>query len=291
MRFAYHPSMPSPDQYLPLAKAAEEIGFDALTLPDSICYPQESDSKYPYNNDGTREFLDGVPFLDPFTVVPAMAAVTEKLHFTTSVLKLAIRQPVLVAKQLSSVAVLTDNRFTLGAGLSPWPEDFAVCNEPWEKRGKRMDEMIDIIRGLMTGDYFGYEGDHYQLQPIKLCPAPTKPVPILIGGHADLALKRAARLGDGFVHAGGDIASIKPLIARINELRKEYGRDHLPFEFHAITADAYTVEGVEQLAELGVTECIIAFRNVYDGHPDTSLQEKLDQMGWFAKEVIEKVNG
>lgn len=286
MRFAYHPSMPAPDQYLPLAKACEEIGFDALTLPDSICYPQDSDSEYPYNDDGTREFLDGVPFLEPFSLVPAMAAVTDKLHFTTSVMKLPIRQPVLVAKSLSSVAVISDNRFSFGIGISPWPEDFAVCNEPWPKRGKRMDEMIEMIRGLMTGEYYGFEGEHYQLQPIKLCPAPSKPVPMLIGGHADIALKRAARLGDGWIHAGGTVETLKPMIERLTELRKEYQRDHLPFEIHAITPDAYSAQGVEQLEALGVTECIIGFRNVYTGEPDTSIQEKLDQMGWYANEVM-----
>ena len=76
MRFAYHASMPDPSFYLPLAVAAEEAGFDTFTLPDSICYPEESDSKYPYNGTGNREFLDGVPFLEPFVVIPAMAAVT-----------------------------------------------------------------------------------------------------------------------------------------------------------------------------------------------------------------------
>ena len=147
MRFAYHATMCAPDFYLPLAMAAEEAGFDSFTLPDSICYPETSDSQYPYNADGGREFLDGVPFLEPFSLIPAMAAVTTKIRFTTSVMKLAIRQPVVVAKSVSSVAVLSNNRFGFGVGISPWPDDFAACQIPWEKRGQRMDEMIDIIKG------------------------------------------------------------------------------------------------------------------------------------------------
>ena len=118
MNFAYHATMCDPSFYLPLAIAAEEAGFDTFTLPDSICYPEKSDSKYPYNGTGDREFLEGVPFLEPFVVVPAMAAVTSKIRFTTSVMKLAIRQPVIVAKQLSSVAFLTNNRFVFGVGIS-----------------------------------------------------------------------------------------------------------------------------------------------------------------------------
>ena len=101
MRFAYHASMCAPEMYLPLAVACEEAGFDTFTLPDSICYPEESDSTYHYNGTGDREFLKGVPFLEPFVVVPAMAAVTNRLRFSTSVYKLAIRQPVVVANQLA----------------------------------------------------------------------------------------------------------------------------------------------------------------------------------------------
>ena len=87
MRFSYHPSMCDPSFYLELGKAAEAAGFDAITFPDSICYPKECDSTYPYNDDGSREFLDGVPFLEPFSIIPAIAAVTEKLEFSTSVYK------------------------------------------------------------------------------------------------------------------------------------------------------------------------------------------------------------
>ena len=90
MKFAYHPTMCPPDQYLPLAKAAEDIGFDTFTFPDSICYPKEGSDVYPYNDDGTRDFLDGVPFLEPFVAIPYLAAATEKIRFTTSVIKLKV---------------------------------------------------------------------------------------------------------------------------------------------------------------------------------------------------------
>ena len=222
MRFAYHATMCDPSFYLPLAAAAEDSGFDSFTLPDSICYPEESDSKYPYNGTGDREFLDGVPFLEPFVVVPAMAAITSKIRFTTSVVKLAIRQPAVVAKQLSSLAFLSNNRFAFGVGISPWPDDFAACQIPWEKRGKRMDEMMDIIRGLMTGDYFSYSGEIFQIESMKMTPAPTEPVPMLIGGHSKPALKRAALRGDGFIHAGGTIDDFKMIIDEIEGYRKEY---------------------------------------------------------------------
>ena len=289
MRFAYHATMCDPAFYMPLAIAAEDAGFDSFTLPDSICYPEESDSKYPYNETGDREFLDGVPFLEPFVVIPAMAAITSTIRFTTSVMKLAIRQPVIVAKQLSSIAVLTDNRFVFGVGISPWPDDFAACQIPWEKRGKRMDEMMDIVRGLMTGEYFSYDGEIFQIDSMKICPAPTQPVPMLIGGHTKPALRRAALRGDGFIHAGGTSEDLKLLVDEINILRKEYGRDHLPFEIQSMGADAFSLDGIKKLEEIGVGEAIVGFRNPYDGSPDTQkLEEKIDQIKWFAENLIHK---
>jgi probable F420-dependent oxidoreductase len=289
MRFAYHATMCNPDFYLPLAIAAEEAGFDSFTLPDSICYPEESDSTYPYNGTGDREFLDGVPFLEPFSLIPAMGAVTTRLRFTTSVMKLAIRQPVVVAKSVSSVAVLTGNRFGFGVGISPWPDDFAACQIPWERRGKRMDEMIDIVKGLMGGEYFSYDGEIFQLDSIKLCPAPSEPVPILIGGHAKPALRRAARVADGFIHAGGSFEELRAAVTEIEGYRKEYGRDQLPFEYQSMGAEAFSIDGVRKLEDLGVSEAIVAFRNPYLAEPDPqTLEEKIGAIRWFAENVIHK---
>ena len=230
------------------------------------------------------------PFLEPFVVVPAMAAITSKIRFTTSVMKLAIRQPVVVAKQLSSIAVPDDRiDFAFGVGISPWPDDFAACQIPWEKRGKRMDEMMDIIRGLMTGEYFSYDGEIFQIDSMQLTPVPSEPVPMLIGGHSKPALKRAALRGDGFIHAGGTADDLKILLDEINIYRKEYDRDHLPFEVQSMGAEAFSLDGLKKLEEIGVGEAIIGFRNPYDGSPDTqTLEEKIGQINWFAENIIHK---
>ena len=289
MRFSYAESMTDPSYYLPLARAAEEAGFDSMVVPDSICYPEESDARYPYNPDGTREFLDGKPFLEPFSVIPAMGAVTETLRFITFVLKLPIRHPVLVAKQVGSTAVLSDNRLLLGVGTSPWPEDYAVCGVPWEGRGKRMDEQIDVLRGLLGGGYFEYHGEVFEVPSIKMSPTPTKPVPILIGGHHDAALRRAALVGDGWLHGGGDPEDLPGLLERLTELRREYGTLDKDFEIHVISLDAYSADGIEKLEELGVTGVIVGFRYPYDVGPDTeTLQTKVDNLRRFSDDVIAK---
>jgi probable F420-dependent oxidoreductase len=287
VRFSYAESMCDPSHYLPLAIAAEQAGYTSFCVPDSIAYPRDSDSKYPYTPDGDRHFLEDRPFIEPFSLIPAMGAVTERIRFTTFVMKLPIRQPVLVAKSAASVAVLTNDRFGFGVGLSPWPEDFRICGQPWEGRGPRMDEMIEILRGLTKGGFFEFHGKYYDLPAVKICPVPTKPIPILIGGHAEPALRRAARIGDGWMHAGGDAAAMHGYLRRLNELRREYGRERAPFEVHVIAMDAFTLDGVRRLQDLGVTDAIVGFRNAYE--KDTqSLSQKQEALSRFAEAVIAK---
>ena len=287
MRFSYAESMCDPTHYLPLAKAAEEAGWHSFVVPDSICYPEVSDSKYPYTPDGDRHFLEDKPFIEPFTLIGALAAVTTRLRFTTFVVKLPIRHPVLVAKSVNSVAVMSNDRFAFGVGTSPWPEDFQVTGTEWKTRGARMDEMIEIIRGLARGGFFEFHGRHYDVPSIKLCPVPAKPVPILIGGHAEAALKRAARLGDGWMHAGSD--DLAAMLKRLHELRREYGRERQPFEVHVISMEAFNLDGVRALEDIGVTDVIVGFRNPYVEPVDSqTLQLKLDLLRMYADNVISK---
>ena len=290
MRFSYAESMTSPAFYAPLAQAAEAAGFHSMIVPDSICYPKESDSKYPYTPDGDRSFLEDKPFIEPFALIPALGMVTSKICFNTFVVKLPIRNPVLTAKLAASVAVMTNNRFGFGVGVSPWPDDYRIVGVPWERRGRRMDEMIEIIRGLCAGGFFEYHGQIFDIESIKICPVPTKPLPILVGGHSDSALRRAARLGDGWMHAGGDPAELERMIGRIHELRREAGREHLPFEVHVISLDAYAIDGVRRLEDIGVTDCIVGFRNAYQMEQDTeTVDQKVGMINWYANEIIGKL--
>jgi probable F420-dependent oxidoreductase len=286
MRFSYAESMCDPHQLIPLAQAAEDAGYTSFTVPDSICFPKESDTQYPYNQDGNREFLEGKPFIDPFALMAALGASTTTLRFSTFVIKLPIRSPVLAAKQATSVAYLTKNRVTLGVGLSPWPEDYTVTGTEWKRRGKRLDEMIEIMRGLTTGEFFEYHGEFYDIPALKLCPVPEE-MPILLGGHADPALRRAARLCDGWMHGGGK-DDLDSLLAKLTQYRKEEGRASDPFQIHVISMDAYTPDGVKRLEDKGVTDCIVGFRNAYETDTQT-LQHKIDSLRGFADRVISKV--
>src|ERR1700678_4259959 len=174
MRFSYAESMIDPSFYPSLARAAEEAGYHSMVIPDSICYPLHADSVYPYSPDGSREFLEGKPFVEPFSLIPFLGAVTSRIRFTTFVVKMPIRNPVLLAKQATSTAVLTGNRLVLGVGTSPWREDYDILEADWAGRGRRLDESIDILRGLAAGGYFGYDGASYRLPPVKIAPVPTE---------------------------------------------------------------------------------------------------------------------
>ncbi len=291
MRFCYAESMTDPSFYAPLARAAEEAGYDSMVIPDSICYPAESDSVYPFNPDGTREFLEDKPFLEPFSLIPYLGAVTERLRFITFVLKLPVRHPVLVAKQATSAAVLTGNRLVLGVGTSPWREDYDVLGVPWQRRGQRMDEALAIVRGLSAGGYFEFHGEVFDVPPIKIAPVPTQPVPVLIGGHGEAALRRAAAAGDGWLHGGGNPADLPGLLARLAALRAEYGTADRPFEIHVISMDAYSADGIRRLEDAGVTEVIVGFRWPYHVGPDAEdLQPKLDKLRKYADDVIGKTH-
>ena len=152
-----------------------------------------------------------------------------------------------------------------------------------------MNEMFAIVRGLTRGGYFEFRGRHYEIPSIKICPTPTEPIPILIGGHSEPALKRAARLGDGWMHAGSEQEELERLLRRLSELRREYGRDREPFEIHVISLLTYSVDGVHRLEDLGVTDAIVGFRDPYRG-PDTMLlKDKIDALRRFADDVIATV--
>ena len=292
MRFSYAESMTDPTFYAPLARAAEEAGYHSMVIPDSICYPRDASSVYPFNPDGSREFLEDKPFLEPFSLIPALGAVTSRIRFTTFVIKVPVRNPVLLAKQVTSTAVLTGNRLVLGVGTSPWREDYDILGADWASRGRRLEESIAILRGLAAGGYFEYQGETCTLPPVKIAPVPTEPIPVLIGGHADAALRRAARLGDGWMHGGGDPADLPRLLARLGEFRDQAARDRSAreFEVHVISMDAYSTDGVRRLEELGVTDVIIGFRWPYATGPDTEpLGQKIDHLRKYADDVIAKM--
>jgi probable F420-dependent oxidoreductase len=270
-----------------VAVAAEAAGFDSFTIGDSLFYPKHSDSIYPYK-DGDRSFLENIAFLDPVAAIAAMAAVTKTIRFYPGVLKLPCRHPILTAKQFSSLAFLSNNRVLLGVGISPWKEDLAYLGVDWEHRGKVMDECLAVIRGVLKGGFFGFEGEFFKFGEVKMTPIPSKPLPILVGGHSAPALRRAAKLGDGWMSAGGTVEENKAMVEKINAFRREYGTADRPFEIHAGVMDWNDTDSMRRMTDMGATHIFTAPWDVYN--PQLSLQEKLDAVKRFGDTVIARLS-
>lgn len=289
MRFHYAESMTAVANMLPLARAAEANGYAGFAIPDSLIYPKASDTDYSYTDDGGREFLENKPFVESFILAAAIGAATTTLELTTNVVKLPVRPPLYSAKLAASVAAITNDRFNFGVGLSVWPEDYAVMGVPYEKRGKRFDECIAIVKGLCAGGYFEFHGEFYDLAPVKLNPVPGKPLPILIGGHSDAAFRRAAR-HDGFMFAGGPPEMLKGMVAAIDGYRAEYGTSAKPFRLFATAMGPVSLDVVKEMQDLGVTDMPVAFRNLYAVEEDSQpLADKIDDMKRFTDSVIAKL--
>lgn len=289
MRFHHAESMTPFENLVPLAQDAEAHGYAGYMIPDSLIYPETTDAKYSYTEDGGREFLENKPFIESFILATAIGASTTTLEMTTNVVKLPVRPPLYSAKLAASVAAITNNRFNFGVGLSVWEEDYAVMGVDFAKRGKRFDECLEIVRGLTNGGYYGFKGEFYDIASVKLNPVPSKPLPILIGGHSDAALKRAAK-HDGWLCAGGSFEQTQPLLEKLAGYRAELGTADKPYRiFTTAMGSMLGVDDVHRLADAGVTDIAVAFRNLYAVEEDKQpLDDKKADLRRFADAVIAK---
>lgn len=266
-----------------LAQTAEECGFSSIALPDSLFYMESQSADYPYTPDGSRMWNEETPWVDPLIAAAAMGAVTSKIEFYTQVLKLGSRNPVLLARQVGSVAALTGNRFGFGVGIGWAPEEFEWCGVPYEKRGKRVDEMIEVLKLILGGGMVEHHGEFYDFDRLQMSPTPTKPVPFYVGGHTDVALRRAARVGDGWTSAMIKYEDLVSVIARLRELRAEYGKADEPYEIQTVCIDRFGKDGYAELEDAGVTD-IITVPWIFDGIGfDGPLEAKQDSLRKFAE--------
>jgi len=282
MQYTVSVAMSPVDQLTELAKTAEAVGFDSIALPDSIFYMEKQSEVGGKCADGSRMWNEDTPWADPLIVAGAMGAVTSKLRFYTNVMKLGSRNPLLLARQVGSVANLTKNRFGFGVGIGWAPEEFEWCDVPYAKRGKRVDEMIEVIKLVLAGGMVEFHGEFYDFDRLQMSPAPTEPVPFYVGGHTDVALKRAARVGDGWTSAMLTCDQLAEIIGRLKKLLAENGRADDPFEFQAVCVDKFSVDGHRELAKVGVTDNIV-IPWIFEGLGfDAPLDKKQDAMKRFA---------
>ncbi|MFG1796929.1 TIGR03619 family F420-dependent LLM class oxidoreductase [Nocardia sp. NPDC049149] len=257
MKFTLGIALSPLDQLTELAKTAEECGFSSIALPDSLFYMQSAAAKYPYTADGSRFWGPETPWVDPLIGATAMAVATSRIRFYTNVLKLGSRNPLLLARQVGSVAAMSGNRFGFGVGIGWAPEEFEWCGVPYARRGARVDEMIEVIKLVLDGGMVEYHGEFFDFDPLQVSPAPTEQVPFYIGGHTEVALRRAARVGDGWASAMMTYDELCRTIGKLDALRAEFGRGTDPFEIQAVCVDRFGRAGYQDLADAGVTDAIV----------------------------------
>jgi probable F420-dependent oxidoreductase len=291
MRFTVPLPMMPAHHYVPMARAAEAAGFHSIAVPDSVFFPETVSGDYPFADGGERWWAADTPFLDPFVAIPAMAAVTERITFLTNVVKLPLRNPLLVAKQVASIATLSEDRFRLGVGVSWMPEEFRWTGTDMKTRGARTDEAIDIIKAVCAGGgprWVEHHGRHHDFDRLMISPAPARPLKVLVGGHSDAAMRRAAR-HDGWISANGTEVEIVDLVARLRGHLEEQGKVPGPdFEVNALAVDVLDPGGFRRLEEAGVTECQVV-PWFFDGGDPSSLDTQLDSLARFADAVLAKL--
>jgi probable F420-dependent oxidoreductase len=277
------------EQIVELAQTAEEYGYAGIALPDSLFFMQHAAEKYPYTPDGGRFWTPDTPWPDPLIAAGAIGVSTRTIRSYTQVMKLASRNPLLLARQLLTVAALSGNRFGFGVGVGWSPEETRWCGAPWEGRGRRVDEMLEVITRVLGGGMVEFHGEHFDFEPLQMSPAPSEPMPIYVGGHTEIALKRAARVGDGWTSAMIKFADLVEVIARLRTLRAESGRTDRPFEIQAVCVDRFGNDGYLEQFDAGVTDIIVMPWLFYGVGFDGDLQAKKDGIKRFADETFAKV--
>jgi probable F420-dependent oxidoreductase len=277
---------------LRVAQAAEEAGYHSVWVFDHLFTPTTLESKYPYTADGSYVMTAALPFADPVAVMGAVAGATSTIRFGTRVLIPTYRHPVVLAKELATIDAISGGRMILGVGAGWMAEEFDAVDVPMENRFARFDEHIALMRNAWTNPFAAsFDGQFYSHVEAGFAPAPPGPgstIPVIVGGHGDAALQRAARWGDGWaVSAKGDALLEKGFDAvaeRLDQLRRfcdEEGRDFDDLLLVSQCTTADPVELLAQQAELGV--------DVVDVMIFGSEQQIIEEGARFLAEVASQV--
>lgn len=281
-------SFSEPDQLLDIARAAEEAGFEGVLLSDHLFFPGDLHTKYPYSEDGKPMFDGSTPFPDPFVTIAAMAAVTTRLRFGTMVYILPLRHPLEVAKAVGTAALLAQGRVLLGTGAGWIREEYDVLGVDFATRGRRYDEMIEVLHKAWTGRMVMHRGAVFDIGGFQMSPAPLAQVPICIGGTSEPALRRAARLGDGWIGTGQTPDEAATLLARLRELRAAARRSDVPFETIVPLVTPPDADVYARLAQAGMT-ATTAWPFTYVIGPTSTASQKREAMLRFGDAVISRL--
>jgi probable F420-dependent oxidoreductase len=273
------------NHYREIARCAEELGFHGIMNADHAFFPEQMHSPYPYSDDARPPMPSDSECPDTWVSLAQMAAVTERLMFSTAVYILPLRHPIEVAKATASLALMSGNRFALGAGVGWMKEEFDAYGIDFHSRGRRYDECLDCIRQLWSGEWTSYQGEHIQFDSLRILPVPQGRIPVYLGGSSEVALRRTARMADGWIGNGNTPAEVPPLMARLREMRRAFGREQEPFETIVGLKAEPELEMFRRLRDQGMTAGVSAPFPFSLGW-GSSLAQKKDCMEQFAERFI-----
>jgi probable F420-dependent oxidoreductase len=286
MKFVISLAFQPLENLVELARAAEEAGFEAVAFSDHVVYPETLDTPYPYTEDGSRRYDETSPFPDPWVAIGALASVTTRLRFTNNVFVLGMRNPFLAAKAIATAAALSNDRVTLTIGVGWSNVEFDLVGQSFRNRGRRTDEMIEVMRKLWTGEFVEHHGEFYDFAPLSMQPVPRGRIPIWVGGISARALARAAR-NDGWISDLQPTSDIVESIEKIQKWRAEQGNT-AAFDVMASASDAHDVAGYQALGQAGVTHILTMPWAFYHGLTD-DLEKQCDGIRRYAADVIERM--
>jgi len=279
-----------PEQLIDVARLADGLGFAGVTCGDHLVKPADYDKAYLYSDDGRPPWDPGdpawtPPYADPWILFSVLAESTAHLRFMPYVYVLPMRDPVMVAKQLATAAFFSSDRMVLGVGSGWLEEEFALVRSDWKSRGARLDEALAIIALLHEGRDVEFHGRHYDLPRCRMRPVPSRRVPVMIGGHSEAALRRAAR-HDSWLGVDYEFDALVPIIERLKAHRRALGREREPFEIFAVLKRFPDLDGLRRLADLGVT-MTQDYAWFYKGERTSTLARKRETMERFAERTID----
>lgn len=285
------------EQYIEIARFAEDVGFYGITIADHLIWPTKIKSKYPYLDDGEVWWPENMPWPDPWITLATLGASTNNIKLATNIYLAALRDPLTAAKAIGTTAVFNPDRVVAGLSAGWIKEEYDIANINFQKRGKRLDETIDIMKQLWTGKPINYEGELFRIDNAVMCPVPTSDIPVWSGGHSQAALKRAAR-NDGWLGLPLTIQQIEETAAMLFKYRKDYGKEKEPFEITFNLLDQASPENLHQLDELGVSNMMVLpwIPSPWDGssyirenESPSSIDVKKKSLERFADQVINLV--
>ncbi len=283
------------------AQTAERLGVHSAWTSDHVCWPAEFKSKYPYSSDGSFPAPAGLGWLDPIGTLLFVAGCTDQIRLGFTVLILPYRPPVATAKQLATIDVVSEGRLILGVGVGWMREEAEVLGMPWDNRGRRSDEQLEIFEALFREEAPSYDGNYYSFPQVRFEPKPIQqPLPVWVGGNSQAAFRRTARFGHAFHAAFEPLDVVKREWAQVREACEEIGRDpdeldlslRMFLDPSRMMEPAKSIGGsVDQMVEtIGLVEEVGITHVLLDPVARGGFNGRLDALGDFMSDVASQVS-